>query len=131
MDRRLEWQAHADEALLRRVAEAQPGDRKHLVGEAEDLGDLGDVVAQNADRTGAEAQRLGGEDAALQGQRRVDRSVEKPLERAVVEGMAAQRAEPLQASRVAEKDEKGRRRTDPRHVREERGEAVAAGAVLE
>jgi hypothetical protein len=85
MHGRFEGQAHADEALLRRVAEAEPGDRKHLVGQLEDFGDLGDAVAQDADRAGAEPDGFGGEDAGLHDQRRVDRSVEKSFERAVVQ----------------------------------------------
>ena len=48
---RLERQTHADEALLRRVAEAEADDREHLVGQREDLGNFGDAVAQDADRT--------------------------------------------------------------------------------
>ena len=45
--------------------------------------------------------------------------------------MAAQFADPLETARVAAEHQEDRRVADPRHVRDERCEAVAAGAVFD
>src|SRR6266540_347120 len=131
MDRRVQRQAHADEAALGRIAEAQPGHRKHLVGQFENLTDHVNVVAQYTDRARAEPQCFRRERTGLQGERGIDRGVEEPFERAVRLFVAAQVADPLKPARVAEKQQKHRRGTDPRHVGKQRGDSVAPAAVPE
>ena len=130
MNSRLQGQAHADKSGLGRVAEAQPRHREHLVGQDEDLTNGFNMIAQHADRAGAEPERLGRENAGLQGERGIDRGVEEAFQRAVRLFVAAHLAELFKAARIAEKDEKHRRRADPWHVRDQGGEPVAASAVL-
>ncbi len=58
-------------------------------------------------------------------------ALKKPSSAPLSCGLAAQFAEPFEPPRVAEKDEKHRRRADPRHVGKQRGEPVAPVAVLQ
>ena len=131
MNRRVQRQPHADKARLRRIAEAQPGHRKHLVGQLEDFRDFGDAITEHADRAAAEPERFGCQRAGLQGEGGIDRGVEEPFERAVGLAMAAQFAEFFEPPRVADKDQGYRRGADPRHVREQRRQPIAPDAVLQ
>ena len=92
-------------------------------------GDGVGMVADDADRTTTETRGLGSQNKGLQDQRRVHRGVEEPLEPAVVRGVAADLADPLQAARIPAKDQKDRGDADPRHVRDERRKPIAQGAV--
>jgi hypothetical protein len=86
------------------------------------------VVAQHADRTGAEPQRLGRQRRRLQGERGIDRRVEEPFERAVRYRV---RGDPLEPPRIAEEDEEDRGVADPRHVGDQRSQPVALCPVLD
>src|ERR1044072_3555471 len=112
MNSRLQRQAHADKPGLRRVAEAEPRYREDLVRQFEDLANGVNMIAQHADRTGAKAERLGCENTGLQSERGIDGGVEEPFQRAVRLRVAAEVAELFEAARIAEKDEKHRRRAD-------------------
>src|ERR1051326_8794703 len=130
MNSRLQRQAHADKPGLRRVAETEPRYGEDLVRQCEDLANGFNVIAQHADRTAAEVERLGRENTGLQGERGVDGGVEEPFEGTVRLRVAAEVAELFEAARIAEKDEKHRRRGDPRPVWNQGAESIAASAVL-
>src|ERR1044071_3481310 len=130
MNSRLQRQAHADKPGLRRVAEAESRYREDLVRQFEDLTNGFNVIAQHADRTGAKAERLGRENTGLQSERGVDGGVEEPFQRAVRLLVAAELAELFEAARIAEKNEKPRRRANPRDICIGGGEPIAASAVL-
>jgi len=122
MHRHRARQAQADVAGFQRVADAEAGDRKDLVRQAEHRRDLVDLVAQHADRAAAQTGRFGREDESLHHQCRIDRGVEETFERAVGDRLGAHLADAFEPARIAEKDEEDRRVLDPRHRREQRAD---------
>ena len=106
MRRRAPRQPQADVAFGLRIAEAKACDREHQIGQAQDCGDLVDLVADDADRADAEPRGLRTEDHGLHRQGRVDAGVEETFKRAVANRLAAQLADALQPPRIAEEDER-------------------------
>src|SRR5215470_13368575 len=105
MDRRLERQPHTDMTGNSRVADAEAGDREHLVRETQNFADGGGMIANDADRATAEPDGFGRQNKALQDQRRIDCGVEESFELAVLLRVAAQFANSLQAASIAAKDQ--------------------------
>ena len=83
------------------------------------------MVAKDADRTAAETRSFGRQNKGLHDQRRIDRGVEEPFELPFSLAVTAQFADPLEAAGVAAEHQEYRRVPDPRHVGNQRREAVA------
>ena len=113
------------------ITETEPGHRKDPVGQFQDAGDGGGMIAQHADRAAAKPRRLGRQDKGLHHECRVDRGVEEAFEPGVPRRVAMQRAQPFEPSRIAAEHQEHRRIADPWHIRNERGEPVAASPVVD
>ncbi len=112
-------EAQADIALGLRVTEAEPRDRKDEIGQTENRRDLVDLVADHADRTGAEAGGFRAQDHGLHRERGIDACIEETFERSVPNRLAAHLADALQPPCITEEDEEHRRVCDPWHGRKQ------------
>ncbi len=90
-------------------ADGEAGDREDRVRQAQDLAGLIDLVADLADRAGAEPDGFRRGDEALHGERRVDHAVHEGVEIVVPVLVAANLGQPPDAAQVgAEHHEDGR-----------------------
>src|ERR1700736_791152 len=102
------WQPKAHIAFALRIAEAKGGNGEDEIGQFENVSDLIDLVADDADRTDPEPNRFRAQDHGLHGKGRVDAGVEEAFERSIRDRLAAHLADALQPSGVAEKDKEHR-----------------------
>ena len=113
------------------IAEAEPSHWEDPLGQFQYPGDGGGVIAQHANRAAAEARRLGRQDKDLHHECGVDGGVEEAFEPGVGRRVAMQDTQPFEAARIAAEHQEHRRIADPWHIRNERGEPVAASPVAD